>query len=829
MSDIDERFAKLKSLVLKSIQTSPGTELNELYELLHFIDSLQENIERAYEAQGKIAELQTQLAQLGEPPLQYGIFLGICRGRADAMEEQQNESRRILWDRLDQLLETATERETSANEREKLRAMRQSLEEVRTQVETQRDLVIGIQGQRYEVNLATSDISPAQLKEGQEVVLNKMMNVVGVRDQHARGDTAEVANIISPAGTARVTLVLDDGETIQVQWAGGDKSDKFEVACNSDLRQTLHRGDIVQIDKDEKKAVEKVKPRLHVRSGGSEGIVVEISDRLFEDGVDIGDIVRVDTRLQFAFEKLPSYQTGGLALEDVPDVSFEDIGGLDDQIEEIRDAIELPYLHRRLFDEYQLPRTKGIMLYGPPGCGKTMIAKAIANSLTQSIRSHLKRLQQRIDLYLRLRKNFDDTEALEEYRQFLAQSPASPGQSAMFDQEVQGDRAVAQLAIDLRANDVEPEGAEEALRRVQNVLQRDEGIRSFFLNIKGPELLSKWVGESEHRIRKIFEEAKRSATFYTPVVIFFDEMEAMFRARGSGRSSDVETTIVPQFLSEMDGVESSENVIIIGASNRHDLIDPAIMRPGRLDVKIKVDRPDRSSAMNILALNLTPDLPLRPDGLERPIKADPHAITFKPHIIRRTLQGSEPVLPTDTWDDLLSMMPAHYDVRRVLAENQALTQLYQDQQARAALEEAARREQLAEALITEIVDLFFSPASHLEATTTAGKHHTLPLRDFVSGALLVGVVSRAKKRAVKRRAGQEGTVGGIAFDDMYAALKEEFDESAEQLAANALERELASRAPGQPGDAVQFVEVHLGMAPQDPWSIEKARPYRAQG
>ena len=414
MADLNRNLDKLENLVQESIRSSQGTEQAELYELVRFINALRVALPRITEMQNELEKLQAELAQLGEPPLQYGVFLGICEGHGRAGEEQPGETRHVLWDRLDQLLDAATEREASASEREKLRALRESLKDVRTQVETKRDLVIGIQGQRYEVNLATSDVPSNQLKEGQEVVLNKMMNVVGVRDQHARGDTAEVANIISPAGTARVMFVPDDGDTIQVQWAGGDKSERFEVVCSPDLRQALRRGDIVQIDKDGRRAMEKVKPRLHVRSGGSEGIVVEISDRLFEDGVDIGDIVRVDNRLQFAFEKLPSYQTGGLALEDVPDVSFEDIGGLDEQIDEIRDAIELPYLHRNLFDEYQLPRTKGIMLYGPPGCGKTMIAKAIANSLTQSIRAHLLRQEQRIELFLRLRKNRSDARALEE-------------------------------------------------------------------------------------------------------------------------------------------------------------------------------------------------------------------------------------------------------------------------------------------------------------------------------------------------------------------------------------------------------------------------------
>jgi hypothetical protein len=241
-----------------------------------------------------------------------------------------------------------------------------------------------------------------------------------------------------------------------------------------------------------------------------------------------------------------------------------------------------------------------------------------------------------------------------------------------------------------------------------------------------------------------------------------------------------------------------------------------------------VERPGREAALKILALNLTPDLPLRADGLKRPPEAFPRALTFKPHVVRRTLQAGGAALSKETMEKVLTTIPTRCDIRRALEESPELARLRKDKGVRAVIEESAQREQVTEALITEAVDLLFSPASQLEATTTAGKHYTLPLRAFVSGALLAGVVSRAKKAAVKRRAAQEEAIGGIAFDDVRAALQEEFDESAEQLAANALERELAPRAPGQPGDAVQFVEVHLGVEADDPWSVEKARPYGVQ-
>ncbi|MBT7303286.1 MAG: AAA family ATPase, partial [Victivallales bacterium] len=581
--------------------------------LLPFIGVLRKNFSEIGGLKDSVMELQEQLEKLIGPPLQYGVFLGARPPEAE--RDSEDEAGATRWSLLDGLVATASHNSQSSEDRERLDRLREDIQGLRDIAQTRRDLIVGFQGHRYEVNLTTSEVPLDQLRQGQEVVLNKTMNVVAVRDHYVRGETAEVANVISAAGTARVIAVPEQGEELEVQWAGGDKSAKFTVACTGELRKTLRRGDIVQVDDEQARVTARVKPRLHVRSGGSDGIVVEISDRLFEQGVDIGDIVRVDTHLQFAFEKLPSYETGGLALEDVPDVTFADIGGLDAQIEEIRDAIELPYLHRKLFEEYQVGRTKGIMLFGPPGCGKTMIAKAVANSLTQSIRNHLEQLEDWLSVFLRLRRNAKDKKALAQYEEFAQNRGASPGpvgdtQTSLVAEPLEW------LGAELRAADIRPEAAEESLRRVQSTLRQEGGIRSFFLNVKGPELLSKWVGESEHRIRKIFEEAKRNSTFHTPVIIFFDEMESLFRARGSGRSSDVETTIVPQFLAEMDGVEASENVVIIGASNRQDMIDPAVMRPGRLDVKVKVDRPGREASMAILALHLTPDLPLQRDGLE---------------------------------------------------------------------------------------------------------------------------------------------------------------------------------------------------------------------
>ncbi|MGI5130439.1 proteasome ATPase [Pseudonocardia sp. CA-107938] len=248
-----------------------------------------------------------------------------------------------------------------------------------------------------------------------------------------------------------------------------------------------------------------------------------------------GDSLLIDSKAGYAYERVPKAEVEDLVLEEVPDVDYSDIGGLFRQIEQIRDAVELPFLHAELFKEYELRPPKGVLLYGPPGCGKTLIAKAVANSLAKKVAA------------------------------------------------VRGD-------------------------------DPNEG-RAFFLNIKGPELLNKFVGETERHIRLIFQRAREKASAGTPVIVFFDEMDSIFRTRGSGVSSDVETTIVPQLLAEIDGVEGLENVIVIGASNREDMIDPAILRPGRLDVKIKIERPDAEAAQDIFSKYITDTLPIHDDDL----------------------------------------------------------------------------------------------------------------------------------------------------------------------------------------------------------------------
>jgi proteasome-associated ATPase len=281
--------------------------------------------------------------------------------------------------------------------------------------------------------------------------------------------------------------------------------------------------------------------------------VIRLSGPLQSQRIRVGDALAVDTKSGYGLEKVARSEVENLVLEEVPDIGYEDIGGLGPQIEQIRDAVELPFLHPDLYREHGLKPPKGILLYGPPGCGKTLIAKAVASSLA--------------------------------------------------------------------ARAAERAGTEQ--------------VRSYFLNIKGPELLDKYVGETERHIRLIFARAREKASDGSPVVVFFDEMDSLFRTRGTGVSSDVETTIVPQLLSEIDGVEKLENVIVIGASNREDMIDPAILRPGRLDVKIKIHRPDAEGAAEIFGKYITEDLPLHADDLAE--HGGNAAVTVQ-EMIRRTVE-----------------------------------------------------------------------------------------------------------------------------------------------------------------------------------------------
>src|SRR6266516_794744 len=326
-------------------------------------------------------------------------------------------------------------------------------------------------GRKMRVNVSPS-VEVSELRPGQEVVLNEALNVVLAQRYETVGEVVMLKE------------TLDDGE------------------------------------------------RALVIAHADEERVVRLAEPLRDAPLRAGDSLLLEPRAGYVYERIPKAEVEELILEEVPDITYADIGGLGPQIEQIRDAIELPYLHADLFKEHMLRPPKGVLLYGPPGCGKTLIAKAVANSLAKQVAA-----------------------------------------------KVGGD------------------------------------YKSFFLNIKGPELLNKYVGETERHIRLVFQRAREKASEGMPVIVFFDEMDSIFRTRGSGVSSDVENTIVPQLLSEIDGVEGLENVIVIGASNREDMIDPAILRPGRLDVKIKIERPDAEAAKDIFSKYVLRNLPLHPDDL----------------------------------------------------------------------------------------------------------------------------------------------------------------------------------------------------------------------
>ncbi|HXD30176.1 MAG TPA: AAA family ATPase [Pyrinomonadaceae bacterium] len=720
----------------------------------------------------------------------------------------------------------------------------------------QRDILVGVGQSIFEAHIA-DELADQPLSLGQQVLLNNEHNVVGIRSEYVRGETAEVINILRPPNSGEIISLLDDQVPLRalVKWTDGEET---EVKCADELASAkLARGDIVQIDPETMIALAKVRPRLHVRAGGTDGTVVEISDRLFNEGVRLGDLVRVESGLKFAFEKLPSLETRELTLEEVPDISYADIGGLDAQIETFRDAIELPYLQRSKFQKYRLSRPKGILLYGPPGCGKTMVAKAVANSLTESIRAHLSSLEQRIKLYISLKANPKDAETLAAVRALLGIDADSHDSSA------QPAGLLTRLEGGLRIHDVDLKQPEEKLREIRSLIGREE-VRSYFLNVKGPELLDKYVGETEHRIRSIFEEARRHASYYTPVVIFFDEMEAMFRARGTGRSSDVETTIVPQFLSEIDGFESSANVILIGATNRDDMIDPAILRPGRLDVKIKIDRPTKEAAADIFSFYLLPTLPLSRstavaanktvgsivfrtayhktteadefDGELLPPNFDLRlALSFSPEERARLAEFSQNLnvaqVLTHKQQDAgsptllvkLRLLKGATRVEEITPKLEGLNRSYvSNSDLRSRVDYLVQMEWIAEAMIHDAISLLYSPTSSLKVLAKSGNHYTFMLSDFVTGAVIANIVSRTKKRAIKRELiSIDGYSEGITFEDLRAAIEEEFTESREQLALYKLRDEM-----NLVNELIQSVDLQLESGRADPWSEDKPKAYK---
>ncbi|HEX9716864.1 MAG TPA: proteasome ATPase [Actinomycetota bacterium] len=357
----------------------------------------------------------------------------------------------------------------------------------------------------------------------------------------------EVEKLSQPPATFGVYLGTNEDGSVDVFTAGRKmrvnvapelEAVKFRRGAEVILNEALNVVEV--LEPDVAGEVMKVKERLDgnrviVIGHGDEELVATFAQALRDEPIRAGDPLLIDRRSNVALERLPKEEVEELVLEEIPDVSYEDIGGLENQIEAIRDAVELPFLYAELFQEHELEAPKGVLLYGPPGCGKTLIAKAVAKSLADKVR--------------------------------------------------------------------ERTGRPDA--------------HSYFLNIKGPELLNKYVGETERQIRQIFQRAKERSEEGLPVIVFFDEMDSIFRTRGSGISSDVENTIVPQLLSELDGVETLKNVIVIGASNREDLIDPAILRPGRLDVKIKIERPNADQAADIMSKYLTASVPIHPEEIGR--------------------------------------------------------------------------------------------------------------------------------------------------------------------------------------------------------------------
>ena len=451
----------------------------------------------------------------------------------------------------------------------------------------------------------------------------------------------KVAQLSAPPNNYGVFLASNEDGTVDIDISGrkwrvnldpslrdNDLAVGQEVIVNSgmnvvDIKIAEKHGDVVKI----KERIADERAIVSLRT--DEERVVRIAESLKEETLKTGDHVLLNHTTSMLMEKLPKREVEDLLLEEVPDIGYTDIGGLDTQIEAIRDAIELPYLYPKEYKEFNLSPPKGVLLYGPPGCGKTLIARAVASSIAE---------------------------------------------------------------------------------RVRKETGRDE-IRGFFINIKGPELLNKYVGETERKIREVFQKARDKSKEGFPVIIFFDEMDSLFRSRGMGISSDMESTLVPQFLSEIDGVENLRDVIVIGASNRQDLLDPAVLRPGRLDVKIKIDRPNLEGAKDIFGIYLTPELPFSEETCQQ-FDGDTQAIAN--HFIAEA--ADEMYATTD--------------------ENR-----------------------------------------FIEVTYARGERETLFFKDFVSGAMIENIVSRAKKTAIKRFIGSDGLDKGMRLEDLKVAIREEYHEN----------------------------------------------------
>jgi SpoVK/Ycf46/Vps4 family AAA+-type ATPase len=623
-------------------------------------------------------------------------------------------------------------------------------------------VVVGVDGRLFEVNVANTDVDISKLRAGQRLLLNPAYNVLELREAEPTGEIGKLIDF------------LPDG-------------------------------------------------RLIVKCMESEDHVMVAADILAKSKLRVGDNLRFDRASNVAFEKLPKSEVEAVVLEEIPHVTYEDIGGLDEQIEQLKDAVELPYIYGHLYKQFSLKPPKGILLYGPPGCGKTLVAKAVANSLSQRIHRTLRELKEALDLMVALRnpktKYRDIAERFEKLRyeiyeyQTIYRSTLADDIEAVYDKldksgilgnfirRTEGDRespklvsniadwydllielkekgygkltdrkrigellerkrkhyfihrqrvsdeqyATNWLADFLSNNGIDPDG-DLLAELVRTEEKLGGGVESYFLNIKGPELLNKYVGETEYKIREVFMAAREKAQRGLPVIVFFDEMESIFRTRGSGISSDIESTIVPQFLSEIDGVESLENVIVIGASNRQDLIDPAVLRPGRLDVKIRIERPDKEAARDIFSKYLKADVPLHKAVLE------------------------------EFGDDARKAVPALID--------SAVNEMYDE----------------------KIENQF------LRVTYRNREQEILYFKDFSSGAMIEGIVSRAKTYAIKRTilTGERG----LRLDDLVEAIRDEYKEN-EDL-PNTTNPDDWAKISGKKGEKIVSIEPLMPKRKKEP-------------
>jgi len=771
--DLGERASKALAKLIDFAAGDKSTDLaglrRALKEAESFLTDLREPRQLSEWALGRIAELERALEQLRKSELDTEKLEGRLAALSAELKQQRAQVDHLMASRNEALAHGAELEEKNQALRTALQRTRTDIEALRVEVQKLKAppfpfgtyvgpgggegmVTINVEGKLYEVSVANPEVEKAGLMPGQRLLLNSALNVVDLRSDYSLGEVAKIIEVL-----------------------------------------------------DENRALVSVRD--------NEEAVAQIGGPLRDKRLKVGDHVRLDPVSRILFEILPKAAVEEVVLEEVPRVRYEDIGGLDEQLEAIKDSVELPYIYGHLFRQYQLKPPKGILLYGPPGCGKTLVAKAVAYNLSLRIKDFLQESREAIELLREMnRAEFDFNAVLKRfealkydiyssqslYRQrhrgpvdsdklieeldqsgilgdFLRRTEGHLDQPRlvchvqdwldlllelqrkgfggldkakvgellerkkknyfMRKSKVSDEEYVRRWLADFLVNrDIDVNELEAALKRTNEKL--GTGVESYFLNIKGPELLNKYVGETEYRIREVFQRAKEKASFGLPVIVFFDEMESMFRTRGTGRSSDIESTIVPQFLAEIDGVESIENVIVIGASNRQDLIDPAVLRPGRLDVKIRIDRPDRHAAADIFAKYLKSDLPIDP------IQLEPHG-EDREACVRAMIET------------------AVEEMYRISSENEFLRITYQ-----------------------------------------GGDREVLYFKDFASGAMIEAIVSRAKKHAIKRMilTGKRG----IRSQDLLDAIRGEYKEN-EDL-PNTTNPDDWAKISGRKGEVIVSVE-----------------------